>query len=551
MDLIYADKSRIEQGVIQNFDVDYDTAGNKDFQITVGIKNNVLQGGFWWYIEGTEYGGRIDAYKVITEEDEIQYTGKNFRGILTTKIIEPPTGQDYKISSGTIQSIVEELIGDAGFEELFVVDECDVAVSSYQFNRYISTYEGICSLAKRFSLVPAFMVQDGIVHISFGTATDYSDDNEYTQDDLNFTIKRSFGDVNHLICLGQGELKNRTVIHLYADADGNISETQSLFGADEVVQVYENTNAEDATTLKVEGIEKLNELKNTDAFEVTIPDMALKIGDIIGGVERVTNTYVAREIVNIIAKISDSRIDLEYKVGEDDAAPSKSSGGESSGTSSGGGGGGGFNIDMIYPVGSIYMSVNNVNPSALFGGTWEAWGSGCVPVGVNASDTNFATVEKTGGASTVKSAGTVGDTSLTVEQLPSHNHGLNNHTHSLNNHTHGVGTLTTASGGEHTHKIKVKSGAVAKGSDYARLDTSSTTLSGASLTDSVGSHKHTITGATAGAIGSTGTAIGNTDAASGNTANQGSGATHTHTYTGTATSVLQPYITCYMWKRTA
>lgn len=51
----------------------------------------------------------------------------------------------------------------------------------------------------------------------------------------------------------------------------------------------------------------------------------------------------------------------------------------------------------IYPVGSIYMSINDVNPSTFLGGTWEAWGSGRVPVGVDTSDTDFATVEKTGG----------------------------------------------------------------------------------------------------------------------------------------------------------
>lgn len=28
-------------------------------------------------------------------------------------------------------------------------------------------------------------------------------------------------------------------------------------------------------------------------------------------------------------------------------------------------------LDMIYPIGSIYLSMNNVNPSSLFGGIWE------------------------------------------------------------------------------------------------------------------------------------------------------------------------------------
>lgn len=69
--------------------------------------------------------------------------------------------------------------------------------------------------------------------------------------------------------------------------------------------------------------------------------------------------------------------------------------------------------NALYPVGSIYMSVNNTNPSTFFGGTWEAWGSGKVPVGVDTNDTDFATVEKTGGEKTH---------TLTVSEMPSHKH---------------------------------------------------------------------------------------------------------------------------------
>ena len=54
----------------------------------------------------------------------------------------------------------------------------------------------------------------------------------------------------------------------------------------------------------------------------------------------------------------------------------------------------------IYPVGSIYLSINNTNPNTYFGGTWVAWGSGKVPVGVDLNQAEFNAVEKTGGAKT-------------------------------------------------------------------------------------------------------------------------------------------------------
>ena len=79
-----------------------------------------------------------------------------------------------------------------------------------------------------------------------------------------------------------------------------------------------------------------------------------------------------------------------------------------------------LNSQMLstYPVGSIYLSTSSMNPSSLFGGTWVAWGSGRVPVGINTADGNFNTVEKTGGEASHK---------LTVAEMPSHNHLVNDY----------------------------------------------------------------------------------------------------------------------------
>lgn len=62
-----------------------------------------------------------------------------------------------------------------------------------------------------------------------------------------------------------------------------------------------------------------------------------------------------------------------------------------------------------YPVGAIYISTNSTSPASLFGGTWERFGNGRTLVGVDTSQTEFNTVEKTGGSKTV---------TLTEGQLP-------------------------------------------------------------------------------------------------------------------------------------
>jgi hypothetical protein len=121
----------------------------------------------------------------------------------------------------------------------------------------------------------------------------------------------------------------------------------------------------------------------------------------------------------------------------------------------------------FWPVGSIFMSVNNVNPSNYFGGSWSAWGSGRVPVCVNTSDSDFSSSEKTGGSKTV---------TLTTSQMPSH--------------THGLARAPAGSGYKESYGY-----------------TTTATREQTAYSDSAGS--------------------------------------------GSSNTNLQPYITCYMWKRTA
>lgn len=55
-------------------------------------------------------------------------------------------------------------------------------------------------------------------------------------------------------------------------------------------------------------------------------------------------------------------------------------------------------LNAVYPVGAIYLSVNNTHPSVLFGGTWEEIAKGRTLVGINTADTDFNIPEKTGGS---------------------------------------------------------------------------------------------------------------------------------------------------------
>ena len=73
---------------------------------------------------------------------------------------------------------------------------------------------------------------------------------------------------------------------------------------------------------------------------------------------------------------------------------------------------------MVSHVGQVIMSTTldtAAKVKALYGGTWQAWGKGRVPVGVDPNDADFDTPNKTGGSKTV---------TLNINQIPKHKHSI-------------------------------------------------------------------------------------------------------------------------------
>lgn len=182
----------------------------------------------------------------------------------------------------------------------------------------------------------------------------------------------------------------------------------------------------------------------------------------------------------------------------------------------------GIDFNQIYPVGSIYMSMNPTDPGTLFGGTWQALNEGRVLIGANAT---YA-AGSTGGEATH---------TLTTNEMPAHTH--TGSTASAGSHTH---TGSTSSAGSHSHNSGVTDDvnhsfaqytSYKNSSKYSFMNETSHAVNYQSTTSSGGSHSHSMSLNSAGS--------------------------HTHTMNlnntggGQAHNNMQPYLAVYMWTRIA
>lgn len=317
MDLIYTNSERVDQGVLSAyaFDLSYGASEN-DFAMVIGMAEAMLDYGAFIYMEGTEYGGIVDAKKVTTNSESITYMGRTWHGVLNSKVIQPDPGENYFTVSGDANEIIDLLITRMGLSELFAAkkEAAGIVIGKYQFHRYCKGYDGMADMFSQNGAKLKMAWKNQTVELSAVPIVDYSK-NPIDGDTTTLTVEQHGKKVNHLVCLGKGELSEREVIHLYVDQNGNIGDTQYYIGIDEVTDKYENSNTED---LRSDGVKRFKELLDNDKAEITLPEnnvLAYDIGDIVEASDVQTGVSATASVTQKIVRINNGAISTEYKTG--------------------------------------------------------------------------------------------------------------------------------------------------------------------------------------------------------------------------------------------
>lgn len=320
MDLIYTNANRVDLGVLSaySFDLSFGATEN-DFEMTLGADEPMLEYGAMIYIEGTEHGGIVDAMKVSTDGESVKYTGRTWHGMLNSKVIQPDTGADYLVVSGDANSILADLVERLNLTGLFIADETasEITINNYKFHRYCLGYDGIRDMLSDNGAKLKIVWKDRAIHLSAEEVVDYTEA-PVDGDLATLTVEQHGKKVNHLICLGRGDLAAREVVHLYIDQFGRVVDAPYYIGVDDITAVYDYSNAESSEELRSEGVKQLTELRNVDKAEISVPEnmeYTYDIGDIVGATDVKTGITVAAAVTQKIVRIDNGAISTEYKTG--------------------------------------------------------------------------------------------------------------------------------------------------------------------------------------------------------------------------------------------
>lgn len=304
-------------------ELDLEVGGDNDFEFKIPLElwDEVgLDYGYRIFIPNTEYGGIIQDIESNTKTGKVVIRGEIWRGMLSKKIIMPIN--DSFVVRGELNTILNQLVSPC-LEGLFFVssENTQVMIEELELTAFATLLEGIeaiLSSVKYKLSIRYIQGNPGKVELKAVPIENYSETIEYSQDSkINFVSRDYRRGINHLICVSEKEGTDRIIIHLYVQEDGTIGSKPFYTGVNEREAVYTCSTTEESKILE-DGEKKLRELMNYKSFEISIDDVDLEIGDIVGGRDRYTGILVQKPIVRKILKIKEGTEEIEYQLkGED------------------------------------------------------------------------------------------------------------------------------------------------------------------------------------------------------------------------------------------
>lgn len=315
--LIYTDAAHVDQGAVRSFEMDL-AFGSDEQDFEISFAEPSLSGGELLYIDGTEYGGIIDAVTQSTETDAVIYAGRTWHGMLAGKIVKPPSNANYYTLSGDANACIRSLLTKVGLTDVLTGRSTSAGISvSYQFERFCNAYDGLLKMLASADAVLRIERHDGITELWAEPRVTIED--EADSDLMDFAITDSVRVPNHLVCAGEGELQDRVVVDLYADANGNISQTQTLTGVDEIAVLYNYNNADQAELI-AEGTKELQSYQLGGGADLQVNNKGdWHVGDVIQVRDNRTGLVIVSTIAKKIVKAKDGVLTVDYEVGDANA----------------------------------------------------------------------------------------------------------------------------------------------------------------------------------------------------------------------------------------
>lgn len=324
MDFIFTDQNLNETCyAAESVSADIDIGVDNDFVVTIPLSDyspDMHVPGGYFFIPGTEIGGKLSNPTVDTEDETVTFEGFTFRGWLDNRYTTVPSGQDYFTVSGELNSVISTIVGQ-NLGSHFKVSGVNTGVNvNCQIGRYYSLLEAINqvlgtvgyrlkitategdTLSVMLNAEPINRLEDTGIEISQDTR-------------IKYTIQKVTEKYEYMLFLGSGELRNRDVRFFRLNSNGSITQVSSIPNG-VLCYKYDYSNAENSEGLLTEIKNKFKDINKTNNQSLSIEeDMGLELGDVVSGRDYVTGIYISEAVSRIVVKYERKLLTYSYELG--------------------------------------------------------------------------------------------------------------------------------------------------------------------------------------------------------------------------------------------